>query len=151
MTRIHFGSVSALSLLLLSCSSPVGPTSSTPLDRFVQALRQQGLTVSLAGQIAPSVNGFFSVPAEQLRVNDSQMNAFVYRSAEAAAGEAALISNDGQPSPTARVTWVSTPRFYRQDALIVLYVGCAAEAVQALQRTVGAPIAVGPTPCEPGK
>ena len=48
------------------------------LDRFVHALRQQGLTVSLAGQIAPSANGFFSVPAEQVRVNDSQVNAFVY-------------------------------------------------------------------------
>jgi hypothetical protein len=107
--------------------------------------------VSLAGQISPSVNGFFSVPAEQVRVNDTQVNAFVYRSADVAAAEAARISNDGQPSPTARVSWVSTPRFYRQDAMIVLYVGCAAEIVDALQETVGQPIAVGPTPCNPGR
>jgi hypothetical protein len=138
---------SILTLLLVSCGRPTGPSSSTTLDRFVQALRQQGLTVSLAGRIAPSVNRFFSVPAEQLRVNDSQVNAFVYRSVNAAAAEAALISSDGQPSPTARVLWVSTPWFYRQDAMIVLYVGCAAEIVNALQKTVGPPIAVGPTPC----
>ena len=106
--------------------------------------------MSLAGQISPSVNGFFSVPAQKVRLNDSQVNAFVYESADAATAEAALISRDGQPSPTARVTWVSTPRFYRQDALIVLYVGCADEVVQALQRAVGAPIAVGPTPCDIG-
>jgi hypothetical protein len=137
-------------LLLAACEdrNPVGPTSSTTLDRFVQALRQQGLSVSLAGQISPDINRFFSVPAQQVRVNDAQVNAFLYQNAGAAATEAALISQDGQPSPTTRVTWVSTPRFYRQDSLIVLYVGCAGDIVQALQATVGSPIVVGRTPCE---
>jgi hypothetical protein len=137
-------------LLLAGCAdrNPVGPTSSETLDRFVQALRQQGVSVSLAGQISPDINRFFSVPAQQVRVNDAQVNAFVYQKAEAAAAEAALISQDGQPSPTTRVTWVSTPRFYHQDSLIVLYVGCTGEIVQALQATVGSPIVVGRTPCE---
>ena len=147
MTRLQLAASSALAVLLVSCSSPVEPTSSTTLDRFVQALRQQGLTVSLGDQIAPSTNGFFSVPAQQVRVNDSQVNAFVYRSAEAAAAEAAQISKDGQPSPAVAVGWVSTPHFYRQDAMIVLYVGCTTEIIAALQKTVGSPIAVGPTPC----
>src|SRR5262245_21092396 len=147
MARVRAGAASAVLVLLVACSSPVGPTSSTALDRFVAALRQQGLTVSLAGQISPSNNGFFSVPAYQLRVNDSPINAFVYPSTNAAAAEAALISKDGQPSPTARVSWVSTHRFYRQEEMIVLYVGCAAEIVQALQVTVGGPFAVGPIPC----
>jgi hypothetical protein len=151
MTRMQMAASSVLWLVFVSCASPTGPTSSTTLDRFVQALRQQGLTASLAGQISPSSNGFFSVPANQVRVNDSQVNAFVYQSADAAAAEAALISKDGQPSPTARVTWISTPRFYRQDAMIVLYVGCSAEIVEALQKTVGPAIAVGPTPCSLGR
>ena len=137
-------------VLAVSCAdhNPVGPTSPATLDQFVQALRQQGLNVSLGGQISPNANGFFSVPAQQVRVNDTQVNAFVYASAQDAATEAAAISADGQPSPTARVTWVSTPRFYHQGALIALYVGCATEIVQALQITVGAPIAVGRTPCD---
>ena len=135
-------------LLTVSCSSPVSPTSSMTLDQFVEALRQQGLSVSFGGQISPSANGFFSVPAQQVRVNDAQVNAFAYASAQDAATEAGSISADGQPNPTTRVTWVSTPRFYRKDALIVLYVGCAAEIVQPLQATVGAPIAVGRTPCD---
>jgi hypothetical protein len=151
MTRMQVVASSVMSLLLIGCSSPVGPSSSTTLDRFMQALRDQGLTVSLAGQISPSVNRFFSVPANQVRVNGSNVNAFVFQSADAAAAEAALISQDGQPSPTVRVTWVSTPRFYRQDAMIVLYVGCAGEIVAALQKTVGAPVAVGPTPCNLGR
>lgn len=137
-------------LLLAACEdrNPVAPTSSATLDQFVQALRQQGLSVNVAGQISPEVNRFFSVPAHQVRANDAQVNAFVYPTAQDAAAEAASISQDGQPSPTTRVTWVSTPRFYRQEALVVLYVGCATDIVQALQRTVGAPIAIGPTPCE---
>jgi hypothetical protein len=135
-------------LLAVACDShsPLAPTSSA-LDQFVQGLRQQGLTVSLGGEIRPEVNGFFSVPANQVRVNAGQVNAFQYPTADAAAAEAGLISDDGQPSPTVRVSWVSTPRFYRQGSLIVLYVGCSAEIVQALQATVGSPIAMGRTPC----
>src|SRR5436309_2959271 len=73
-------------LLLAACEdrNPVGPTSSATLDRFVQVLRQQGLSVSLAGQISPDINHFFSVPAQQARVNDAQVNTFVYHKAEAA-------------------------------------------------------------------
>jgi hypothetical protein len=153
MRRILVAASPALACLMLaaSCSNPVGPTSSATLDRFVQALRQQGLTVTLAGEISPEVNRFFSVPAHQVRVNNGQVSAFVYENAQTAAAEAALISEDGQPSPSARITWVSTPRFYRQGALIVLYVGCVAEIVQALQVTVGTPIAVGRTPCDVGR
>ena len=138
-------------LLAVSCAdrNPAGPTSSATLDGFVQALRQQGLNVSVAGQIPPEVNRFFSVPADRIRVNDGQVNAFVYATPQDAAREAAAISADGQPSPTARVTWVNTPRFYRQDSLIVLYVGCTAEITRALQQAVGAPIVVGSTPCTP--
>jgi hypothetical protein len=140
-----------LSACAVSCAdrNPIGPTPSATLDRFVQALRQQGLSVSVAGQIPPAVNRFFSVPAHQIRVNDGQVNAFVYPSGQDAEREAAAISADGEPSPTLRVTWVSTPRFYREGSLIVLYVGCAPEIVQALQTAVGAPIVVGSSPCTP--
>ena len=135
----------------VSCAdrNPSGPTSSATLDGFVEGLRQQGLTVTVTRQIPTDVNRFFSVPAQEIRVNDDWVNAFVYASPQAAASAAAAISADGQPSPTVRVTWVSTPRFYRQDSLIVLYVGCTAEITRALQQTVGTPVAVGSTPCGP--
>ena len=149
MRRVLAAVSIVLSLLTASCAdrNPVGPTSAATIDRFVEALRQQGLIVSVAGQIPPGVNRFFSVPAQQILVNDAQVNAFVYRTAQDAAGEAAAVSADGQPSPTTRITWVSTPRFYHQGALIVLYVGCTTEVVQALQTTVGMPVVVGSTPC----
>ena len=137
-------------LLAASCDdrSPVAPTSSATLDQFVRALRQQGLSVSVAGEISPEVNRFFSVPAQQIRVNDAQVNAFVYATEQDAAVEAASISQDGQPSTTTRVTWLSTPRFYRQDKLIVLYVGCTVAIVHALETALGVPVATGTTPCD---
>jgi len=151
MRRVLMMIAAVPSLLLAgSCDdrSPLAPTSSAVLDQFLQALLQQGLSVRLGGEIPPEVNRYFSVPAHQVHVNEAQVNAFVYPNTEAAAAEAAHISQDGQPSPTARISWVSTPRFYRQGRLIVLYVGCWAEIVQALQATLGAPIALGRTPCE---
>ena len=151
--RIRVLTVATLScsIFVASCQerAPLAPGAAGTLDQFVKGLQQQGLTVAVAGEIPPDVNGFFSVPARQVRVNESQVNVFEYPGAQAAAAEAALVSPDGQPSPTARITWVSTPHFYRQDRLIVLYVGCSTEIVQALQTTVGPPIAVGRTPCEP--
>jgi hypothetical protein len=96
----------ASAVLTLSCEqrSPVAPRSSVTLDQFVQALRQQGFSVSVAGEIPPEVNHFFSVPAHEVRVNESQVNAFEYPSSEAAAADASRVSPDGQPSPTARIT-----------------------------------------------
>jgi hypothetical protein len=141
----------AVGVVACSGRTSVGPTSTGTLDQFLQSLRQQGLSVSLGGEIPPDVNRFFSVPARQVRVNDTQVNAFEYASGETAAAEAAMISPDGQPNPQARITWISTPRFYRHDRLIVLYVGCSADILHALQATVGPPIAAGPTPCDVGR
>jgi hypothetical protein len=137
-------------LVAVSCQqrSPLEPSRSGTLDQLLQALRQQGLTVRVVGEIPPEVNHFFSVPAHQLLVNGSHVSAFEYSSAEAAAADAALVRPDGQPSILSVITWVSTPRFYRQDRLIVLYVGCSTEVVQALDVTVGPAFVIGRTPCE---
>jgi hypothetical protein len=149
MHRVALASLLLPSLLLAACGgrNPVGPTSSDTLDQFVKSLREEGLTVTVAGSISPEANRFFSVPAQQVRVNDAHVNAFVYATSQDAAADAASISPDAQPSPTTRISWVSTPRFYRREALIVLYVGCSVEILDALQMVVGTPLAVGPTLC----
>ncbi len=144
--------VAALSWLIslaISCEqrNPAAPTQVRTLDQLLQALRQQGLTVRLDGEIPPEVNRFFSVSAQLIVINDSRVNAFEYPSPEAAAADAALVSPDGQPGLLTRITWVSTPRFYRQGRLIVLYVGCSAEIVRALEATIGPPFVIGLTPC----
>lgn len=101
----------------------------------------------MEGVISPNVNRFFSVPAHQIVIDSSRVSAFEYSSVEAAAGEAAMVSPDGQPNPVARITWVRTPRFYRQGRIIVLYVGCSTELIRALDEVMAAPFVIGVTPC----
>lgn len=138
----------ALSLLLaVSCYRGAFPTPTATLNTLLEALRGQGVTVTLAERIPSETNGYFTVPAQQVVVNDARVSAFAYPKDAAAAVDAAQVSADGQPTPLSRITWVSTPRFYRQGPLIVVYVGCATEIVQALDATLGRAFVVGTTPC----
>jgi hypothetical protein len=143
-----FISFIAMSAVACNGSSPVGPSPSRTIEAFISSLREHGLSASLDGVIAPEVNRFFSVPAHRIRADGSHISAFEYPTAEAAAAEAALISPGGQPSPTARITWVSTPQFYRQDRLIALYVGCSTHIRRSLEATLAKPFVIGATPCE---
>ena len=81
-----------LSAFATSCAdrNPIGPIPSATLDGLVQSLRQQGLNATVTGQIPTEVNPFFSIPAQQIRVNDDWVNAFVYTSPQAAASAAAI-------------------------------------------------------------
>lgn len=130
-----------------ACRTPTEPTAGAALDQWRSALQQRGFTVTLGERISPDVNGYFAVPAQTVAVNGARLSAFEYTGADAAAEDAARVSADGQPNPLARISWVSTPRFYRQGSLIVLYVGCTPDIVQALDATLGAAFVVGATPC----
>jgi hypothetical protein len=137
-----------VSVATISCAqSPTVPSEIGTVDELAQSLRREGLTVSTNGEISPSKNGFFTVPAHQLLVDGERVAGFEYPTAERAAAEAALISPDAQPNPQARITWVSRPQFYRQLRLIGLYVGCSSKILAALEKSLGTPIATGPTPC----
>ena len=153
--RTHMGlagtaMAAALSVLAAgSCyrPAPPGPTPAGALTTWLEAVKQQGLTPTLAERIPPESNGFFTVPAQQVLLNDARVSAFAYPTDAAAAADAAQVSADGQPAPLSRIMWVSTPRFYRQGSLIVVYVGCATEIVRALDATLGRAWVVGQTPC----
>jgi hypothetical protein len=135
-------------VVTISCEqSPTVPSEIGTVDQLVRSLRGEGLTVSTNGEISPSNNGFFTVPAQELLVDGEHVNGFEYPTAERAAAEAALISSDAQPDPHTRITWVSVPRFYRQGRLIALYVGCSSKILAALEKSLGAPIVTGTTPC----
>lgn len=82
-----------------------------------------------------------------MQVNSGPVNVFVYSSPERAAAQAREITPDAQPSARIHVSWISTPRFYRQGSLIVLYLGCKQDILDALQATLGPPVATGDTPC----
>lgn len=141
------GLATAVLLMAVSCGDgPNGPSSSA-MNEFIEALRGRGMTVTVGEEIPPSINGYFSVPARTLQVNAGPVNVFVYSSPERAAAQAREITPDAQPSARIRVLWVSTPRFYHQGSLIVLYLGCKQDILDALHATLGSPVATGGTPC----
>lgn len=130
-----------------ACDRPAGPTGSADLTAWMAALRSEGATVASGDPLPASAYRFFSVPPQQIVVNGQPVSAFEYRAASDATADAARVSPDGQPSPNAIIEWVSTPRFYRRDRLIVLYVGCKTDVIQPLDRTLGTAFAVGRVPC----
>lgn len=140
---------------MASCAArnPAEPGRSGAIEQLLGALRQRGLRVTLEGAVPRSQTPYFSVTAQRLLVEASavhgsaRIEVFEYASPSAAASDAAKVSADGQPSPSARITWIATPRFYRQERLIVLYVGCDLEVVAALGAVLGSPFVTGTTPC----
>jgi len=140
---------------MMSCASrnPLEPSPSAATQELLAALRQRGLRVTIEGDVPRSQTPYFSVTARRLLVEGSavhgpaRIEVFEYASRSAASADAAKVSADGQPNPSARITWVATPRFYRQDILIVLYVGCDQDVVAALGAVLGPPFVVGTTPC----
>lgn len=100
----------------------------------------------LADDTPRELHPFFS-PRPQQVLADGRVTVFEYPTADAAAREAAVVSPDGQPSPSAIIELISTPRFYRMDRLIALYVGCSTEIVRALDTTMGSAFVIGGVPC----
>lgn len=137
------------SLTLAACEtgSLAGPSPTGDVASWIAALRGDGATVTAGAPISGSAYPFFGALPQPFVVNTQPVTAFEYASADAAAADAARISPDGQPSPTAIVEWISTPRFYRRDRLLVLYVGCASTVIQPLDRTLGAAFVIGRVPC----
>jgi hypothetical protein len=96
------------SVATISCEqTPTGPSEIGTVEQLVQSLQGQGLEVSLGGEISPSDNGFFTVPARKVSIDGERLSAFEYATAERAAADAALISADAQPNLRAAITWVN--------------------------------------------
>jgi hypothetical protein len=124
--------------------SPLVPSQLGTVEQLVDALRREGLIVSVGDKLSP---GYLSVPARRVPVNAEALYVFEYSTATQAATDAAQISPDAQPGPRTRVTWVNTPTFYHRGTLIVLHLGCLSDVVAALDKLLGPAIAIGRTRC----
>lgn len=119
-----------LCLSALSCEQGLTvPSYVGNRDDLVQSLRAQGLNVSVGSEMD---TGCFSVPGRRLSVSDAVLYVFEYATPADADANTALITPDGQPNPQARFSWVSTPRFYREGRLIVLYGSQGATSTTAI-------------------
>lgn len=124
-----------------AAESPVAPGTATSLDALASALRAEGAAVVVEGSEPRESYPFFTITGVQLSVSAQRITAFAYPTAAEAAAAAASVSTDGSTVGTSNILWVAPPRFYRKDAVIVLYVGTDSGVISLLDRALGAPFA----------
>ena len=147
MTRQSFrilGLVVAVTLPGCTHASPPAPSGQSSADTLSRNLRAQGLAVTRNGTAPADAFPFFTVRAARLVVSGEDVNVFEYATAGLAATDAAKVSPSGSPIGTSQITWISMPRFYRKDQLIVIYVGSNVTVVRALETVMGKPFAGAP-------
>ncbi len=85
-------------------------------------------------------------------MNGERVETFEFASAEEADAAAEGVSATGSSIVTtmadgtgsaSMITWVAPPHFYKAEKLIVLYVGCDSDVIDALQETMGPQFAGG--------
>jgi hypothetical protein len=133
----------AMAVTLVGCAhgTPLAPSGQSSADSLSRDLQTQGLAVTRSGMAPPDAFPFFTVRAAHLVVSGEDVNAFEYATPALAAADAAKVSPPGAPIGTSQISWISPPRFYRKDLLIVLYVGTNNTVVHALETILGKPFA----------
>jgi hypothetical protein len=123
--------------------TPTGPLGVLRMDRLVEELRQQRVTVSRQGAEPRDAFPFFSVQPTRLTINGDDVHIFEFTTETIATSAASTVAAAGTPIGTTQVTWISPPRFYRRNRFIALYLGGAGETVRALDAVFGKPFAGG--------
>lgn len=123
--------------------TPAGSPGVLTMDRLVEELRQQGVTVSSRGAEPRDAFPFFSVQATRLIINGDDVHIFEFTTETIATSAASTVAAAGTPIGTTQVTWISPPHFYRRTRFIALYLGGAGETVRALDAVFGKPFAGG--------
>lgn len=131
-----------LAIGLTSCT-PGPPTAQ--IDQLISALRNIGATVEHGGDLAALPQPPLAVPGQRLEVDGNTLQVYSYPSAAAARQDADRIATDGfdfDPTTDGAITattidWVDTPHFFRQDRLLVFYLGKDRRVLAQLERVMG--------------
>lgn len=110
------------------------PAGGGPLDTLLAQLRALGVSVQLGDAVHQP---FFEVSGLVVSVNGVDFQVFVYATAAAAAADASQVSPDGSTIGTTSVFWIGPPHFYRDGAVMVLYVGEDAAVLGLLATAFG--------------
>lgn len=129
---------------------PIFVPEEVSLADLIDRLQSLELTVEETGDIV--VQPFFTPAGQLLRINDEEVQVFVYDTIEQLKKEASQVMPDGSVVGTTTIRWVTPPRFFAIDRFIVLYVGQNEEVIGSLDRVLGRPFAgegasvIGPLP-----
>ena len=141
-TRATSIGIVTLAALAISCAAnPVGPSAGESTNGLIEALRVQGLTMTIGDMLPQQSAPYFSTRARVVVANSATLQIFEYDTAADADRDAAKVSPDGSPIGNVQILWISTPHFYKSGRLIVTYVGTDGDILQALEKVLGRPFA----------
>ena len=111
----------------------------TAVEQLVRKLKSEGIDATLE-------HGFFKSPFNGaryiLKIGDSVVKLFDYKSPEAATTDAGQVSPDAKNLFGNDQTWQTEVRFYKSDTLIAVFKGDDAETLTVLSRHFGNTFAV---------
>ncbi len=130
--------VGVVALIALgACTSAASPTD---LNSLIDSLEDAGAVVQAAGDISQP---FLAVSGRVIEVDNADVQVFEYSDTTAANADADMVSADGSSVGSTMISWVATPRFYKSDKLIVLYVGDNQAVISILREVLGSQFAGG--------
>ncbi len=142
MLTLSFSLLLAAGPCRTSQSAGTGRLIAAPMqtvESVAAALRAGGFPVRLADDTI--TQPFFAVSARVLVIGDADLQVYQYPTSNAAAADAAKISPSGSPIGTSMPNWMRPPHIYRNDKLILIYLGDDRRVRSALEAQAGPQIA----------
>jgi len=101
---------------------------------LLSALRAAGVRAQRGDEVEQP---FLSLRGTMIKIGEEDVQVFQYSDAAQVAAQAARISPDGGTVGTSKIRWIGSPHFYKQDKLLVLYLGEDGKVLKALEAVLG--------------
>lgn len=101
---------------------------------LMSKLRATGASVAIVGEVDQP---FLSVTGTMFKVQGEDVQVFEYSSATELEAQAKLISRDGTTVGTTKIHWIGSPHFFKQERVLVLYVGDDRNVLKSLEAVLG--------------
>lgn len=72
-----------------------------------------------------------------IKIGDQDVQVFQYVDAAQVEAQAARVSPDGDTVGTSKIRWIGSPHFFKQDKLLILYLGEDEKVLKALEAVLG--------------
>lgn len=143
LRRFLLVAVAVLLIAAVACSSggEIGPADT--YDSLAAALEAAGMKIDDRSENGFLFSSVFSVPGIELTASGEQILAFEFATSEEAAQQASLVSEDGYGIGLKYINWISTPQFYMNGNMIVVYDGSQSLVTSTLVTAMGEQFAGG--------